>query len=109
MNTQDKIILVKKIRNEIEIERQNITELERLEAMNSADSIHPSQDDAGGGDALAGLRARIDRLRKVLAKIDDADFGSCTVCGEDIPLGRLMIVPDTALCTRHAEDSESRK
>lgn len=109
MNTQDKLKLVKKIRNEIEIERQNIAELERLEAMNSSDSIHPSQDDVSDVDALAGLSARVNKLQKVLAKIDDAGFGSCVVCGEDIPLGRLMIVPDTAHCTSHAEESESLK
>jgi RNA polymerase-binding transcription factor DksA len=108
VNRQDKLKLVKKIRNEIEIERQNITELERLASMNSADSIHPSLADTGDGDALTGLWARVNKLQKVLAKIDDADFGSCTVCGKDIPLDRLMIVPDTSHCVRHAENSESR-
>lgn len=37
-------------------------------------------------------------LQKVLAKIDDENFGTCLTCGKAIPLQRLIAVPDAKIC-----------
>ncbi len=42
--------------------------------------------------------AVIKNLNNVLLKIDDEDFGKCLVCGNDIPVQRIIAVPDAKIC-----------
>jgi DnaK suppressor protein len=46
-----------------------------------------------------------DRLRQVdeaLARIEDGTYGTCSVCGKEIPVERLEAVPWTTLCIEDA-------
>lgn len=55
-------------------------------------------------DAL-GEAGRIE-MRKIsaaLARIDSGDYGVCISCGEDIPAGRLAVLPFSDSCVRCAE------
>ena len=54
-------------------------------------------------------RALIDRLTsalrdvdRALAKLDDGTFGSCEVCGDEIPDARLEAMPSARYCINHA-------
>lgn len=38
------------------------------------------------------------QLKRALQQIDDPDFGFCIECEEPIPLGRLMLIPESTLC-----------
>lgn len=49
--------------------------------------------------ALEKARKKIITLREVLNRIDNADFGICSVCGKEIPAGRIKIVPNASRCT----------
>ncbi len=51
-------------------------------------------------------RARITRakLERALARIGTPDFGLCRACEEPIPFARLMILPETELCVKCAEN-----
>lgn len=49
--------------------------------------------------ALEKARKKIITLREVLNRIDSPDFGICSVCGKDIPAGRIKIVPNASRCT----------
>jgi DnaK suppressor protein len=60
--------------------------------------------DIGVGDSLERVLARTERA---VAKLDDGSYGTCDVCGEPIPPGRLRALPDAVLCLRCA-DSQRR-
>lgn len=52
--------------------------------------------------ALAQTRQKLKKLEKALTNIDKPEFGSCYKCGKSIPMGRLVLVPESTLCTRCA-------
>ena len=37
-------------------------------------------------------------LTQALARMDEGTYGVCTECGEEIPLARLQVFPETATC-----------
>ncbi|GMR20412.1 MAG: TraR/DksA family transcriptional regulator [Gammaproteobacteria bacterium] len=53
--------------------------------------------------ALRTATSRLAALENVITQIDDIDFGYCQVCGEAIPHGRLMLVPESRLCVKCAD------
>lgn len=51
----------------------------------------------------AALRQAKEKLRGLYyayETIDKATFGVCTSCGGEIPLGRILIVPESTKCMR---------
>ena len=50
-------------------------------------------------DQLQVMLADIDRA---LAKVEDGTYGTCDVCGEPIPEGRLEALPWATLCVKDA-------
>jgi RNA polymerase-binding transcription factor DksA len=43
-------------------------------------------------------RGRLREVEDALARIEDGSYGTCRVCGKDIPAERLEVVPWTTLC-----------
>jgi DnaK suppressor protein len=59
-------------------------------------------------DLLLGDRER-EKLRSIdeaLDRIDDGEYGVCEECEEDIPLGRLKVLPFARYCVRCKADIE---
>lgn len=55
--------------------------------------------------AEAALRKAEDEqvgLEDALSKIDHPDFGVCVRCRQPIPIGRILIMPETRTCVRCA-------
>lgn len=52
--------------------------------------------------ALVQAEEKLKKLKLVETKIDDADFGVCSKCKQAIPLGRLMLMPESHLCVQCA-------
>ncbi len=52
--------------------------------------------------ALRKAMTRFRGLESALDRIDDKNFGLCRGCGEDIPTGRLMLLPESVLCVKCA-------
>lgn len=52
--------------------------------------------------ALQQAKLKLSSLREMLGKVDNDDFGMCARCGEPIPVGRLMLMPQSALCVNCA-------
>jgi DnaK suppressor protein len=52
---------------------------------------------------LTESRRTLMRLELVLGRIDDEYFGICAECGEDITIGRLLVMPEATLCVDCAE------
>lgn len=54
----------------------------------------------------AALRTAENKLKSIenaLQKIDHQDFGKCRRCGSQIPMGRLIVMPESALCIKCAQ------
>ncbi|HSJ64305.1 MAG TPA: TraR/DksA family transcriptional regulator [Gemmatimonadaceae bacterium] len=43
-------------------------------------------------------RARLEAIDAALARIADGSYGICSGCGARIPFGRLIVMPESALC-----------
>ena len=114
MNQSDREIIKKHILDEIESTRANIDSLEglvqpiapdnaigrlsRMEAI-SAKSINEA--------SLRTARMRLEKLKGVLSEIDDdPDFGLCLECGEEIPIGRIKLIPEARMCVACASQHE---
>lgn len=41
-------------------------------------------------------------LEEALSKLDQPDFGTCIKCKQSIPLGRILIVPESKCCVNCA-------
>lgn len=52
--------------------------------------------------ALRQLEEEKDQLAKAMDRMRDAKFGKCMRCGDDIPVGRLMLMPGASRCVRCA-------
>ncbi|MFK7783167.1 TraR/DksA family transcriptional regulator [Psychroserpens sp.] len=53
----------------------------------------------------ASLRQAVSKLKTlniVLSKIEDHDFGICLKCKQTIPIGRILIRPESLLCVNCA-------
>ncbi|MBP3193192.1 TraR/DksA family transcriptional regulator [Natronogracilivirga saccharolytica] len=48
--------------------------------------------------AYRNTRTRLKRLKNVLEKVDDPDYGRCVRCGEPIAFGRIQIMPEKRVC-----------
>jgi len=71
-----------------------IGRLTRMEAISSK-SINEA--------ALSKAQYTLSKLEHALRMINDPDFGLCRECEEEIPFGRLKIMPETDLCVECAE------
>ncbi len=46
--------------------------------------------------------SKLAKLERALSRVDDPEFGICAVCEEPIPVGRIMLIPETTRCVRCA-------
>ncbi len=56
--------------------------------------------------ALTKAKLKISGLQTALANIDEPEFGMCFECGKDIPIGRILLLPESKLCVSCAEELE---
>ncbi len=70
---------------------QAIGRLSRTDSMMNAGTV---------GLALKEARARLNRLRNRIDRVEDPEFDQCALCGEEIPLERLLVAPDRGVCPR---------
>lgn len=76
------------------IEPENaIGRISRMDAINNK-SVNEA--------ALRQATAKLEKLKVALEKCADANFGSCTRCGADIQMGRLLFMPESVLCMKCA-------
>lgn len=53
--------------------------------------------------ALRKAEENLNKLKLVLDKVNDADFGLCMRCGNPIPIGRILLMPQSRNCVRCAQ------
>ncbi len=110
MSPEEHLELKKKIADEIETCKQMIIKfsesakpvapdnaigrLTRMEAINDRSISEAS---------LQSAKSKLIKLEAALGKIDQLDFGICIRCGNPIPVGRIMFMPENVLCVPCAE------
>lgn len=52
--------------------------------------------------SLRQAKIKLNNLKRVLSTINDDDFGMCLKCKQPIPVGRLLIRPESLLCVNCA-------
>jgi len=50
--------------------------------------------------ALRKAKIKLENLRFALSKVNDEDFGLCYKCRQEIPLGRILIMPQSRTCVK---------
>ncbi len=70
-----------------------IGRVSRMDAINNK-SVNES--------ALRQAEEKLKNLKRVLEKAGSKDFGICVKCKQAIPVGRLMIRPESLLCVKCA-------
>ena len=53
--------------------------------------------------ALSAAKSRLAGLEYALKRLDDPEFGYCADCGDNIPIPRLLSMPESTLCVNCAE------
>jgi len=48
--------------------------------------------------ALRKAEEKLSKLKYALTKVDDEGFGLCARCGNPIPLGRILLMPQSRHC-----------
>ncbi len=51
-------------------------------------------------------REKLRNIDEVLLRLDEGEYGICEECGDDIPLGRLKVMPFARYCVRCKSDIE---
>lgn len=51
---------------------------------------------------LRQAKEKLSKLRYALSKVEQTDFGLCMKCNSPIPLGRILIKPESMLCVNCA-------
>jgi len=105
MNTEEKQQIRKRINSEIESASEQVAELQvltqpiapdaaigrisRMEAINTK-SVNEL--------LLSKTKTKLQKLESSLSYIDHEEYGLCRVCKNPIPLGRLMMLPESDKC-----------
>ena len=90
--TEKSIIEYKKITKPIEPDCA-IGRISRMDAINNK-SISEA--------ALRQAEEKLSKLKYVLTKIDEDDFGLCAKCKKPIPIGRILLMPQSRYCVNCA-------
>ncbi len=105
----DKENIQVKINEEITKTQQSIDDLnEQVKPISPENAIgRISRMDAINNKSVveASLRQNIDKLNKLkvaLSSINKPDFGICVCCKKPIPLGRIMLMPQSNRCVECA-------
>lgn len=53
--------------------------------------------------SLRQAETKLTNLNRALEKVDDDDFGVCLKCQNPIPVGRILIRPESFLCVNCAQ------
>ena len=109
LNAMDKVQVKTTVLNEIlktETSIENYKELTKPISPNDAigrvsrmDAINNKSVNEA---SLRQAKIKLNNLKRVLSKIDDSDFGICLKCQQTIPVGRILIRPESLLCVNCA-------
>ena len=107
ISDKDRDIIRKKIKDEIAITIEKIEALKELTKPISPENAigRISRMDAINNKTINehGLRKQEDKLKKLnfaQSKIENDDFGICSMCKTEIQIGRILLMPHSNYCVR---------
>lgn len=105
MNAQEKLKLADEIKKRLINVEEQIIELKELCkpiepdcAIGRVSRMDAINNKSINDIALKKKLLQFDGLKAVLENIDDENFGKCLVCGAEIPMGRILIMPESRKC-----------
>ena len=69
----------------------SIGRVSRMDAINNKSVMEES---------LRKLEAKYEKLKFIKTQTQNEDFGICLKCKNQIPLGRIMIIPESRFCVK---------
>lgn len=84
-------------RKPVELDQTSVGRLSRMDAMQMQAMAQAAERRRG---------QEIERIKAILRRIDDGDFGYCITCGEEIAPKRLAIDPTIPTCIRCASGAD---
>jgi DnaK suppressor protein len=110
LTDEDKDKLKKIIERRLESTKEEMVELEELtkpippeNAIGRISRMDAINNRSISEAALNQTKEKMVNLQLALSNIDHSAFGKCVRCGGDIPLGRLMIMPESTRCVKCPE------
>ncbi len=104
MNTNKKEIQTK-IESEIFKTTENIKQLKEFTkpiepdcAIGRVSRMDAINNKAINENALQKAEQKLNALKIALKRIDEPDFGKCARCKNEIPLGRILLMPQSRFC-----------
>ena len=91
--TQDSILKFKELTKPIAPD-DAIGRITRMDAINNKSVAEAS---------LRKNQEKLKQLNYMLQNIDDPEFGLCVKCKTAIPIGRIILMPQSSFCVRCAE------
>lgn len=88
--TENQVAEYKELTKPIEPENA-IGRISRMDAINNKSVTEA---------ALRKAKEKLEKLRFALTKVEDDDFGICSKCKQPIPLGRILIMPQSRTCVK---------
>lgn len=88
--TEKQIVEYKELTKPIEPENA-IGRISRMDAINNKSVTEA---------ALRKAKEKLEKLKFALTKVEDDDFGICFKCKQPIPLGRILIMPQSRTCVK---------
>ncbi len=105
--TPDKNEIKELIRKKIHQVTEHIKELEELTrpvapdvAIGRVSRMDAINNKSVNEAALRQSRSKLHGLQHALDNIDNSSFGVCSRCGCKIPMGRILIMPESPSCIR---------
>tara|TARA_B110000459_G_scaffold34460_1_gene36443 strand:- start:64 stop:396 length:333 start_codon:yes stop_codon:yes gene_type:complete len=110
MNENDKTEITKRIVDELKKTQEAIADykestkpispenaigrVSRMDAINNKSVVEA---------ALRKAEEKLSKLKLVLGKVEEPEFGFCMRCGKEIPLGRILLMPQSRKCVGCAQ------
>ena len=109
MTPEEKDQVAKKISADLEKLAGEIEELKELtkpippsDAIGRVSRMDAINNKSVNEAALRQSEARVSKLNNALKRLDEKDFGKCARCSNDIPVGRLLLRPESRMCVNCA-------
>lgn len=110
MNPQEKTTIKKKILEAIEDTQMSIANYSELtkpiapeNAIGRVSRMDAINNKSVNEAALKKAEQKLKNLQIALNNINDIDFGVCDKCNKQIPLGRILLVPQSRFCVNCAK------